>query len=203
MKYVNLNIEGWLSGTVARYLSKSEKAVWSNLIVLGGKGKGRIGYIEFEKHVPYTRGQLLVLCDCYSEEDVMAFDSCFDKCIKGIDEGEVNLDKPRLVKDKYGCFEIINWDSYQNSGYPKGFTEDEIKEQRKNDKAERQQDKPVHTQIGDKAHELNLLTTMGEKNPDVVVELARQIEEKQALGKTINQVHDDGHYDGINDEQER
>lgn len=131
MKYIALDIEGWLSGTVARFLTKAEKAIWSNLITLGGKGKGRIGYIEFEKYIPYTRQQLLTLCECFIEDDIKSFDSCMYKCLNGINEDGRVVDMPRLIKDDYGSYEIINWDSYQHSDYPKGFTEDEAKQIKK------------------------------------------------------------------------
>jgi len=126
MKYVALDIDGWLGGTCARFLSKAEKAIWSDFIVLGGKGKGRFGFIELDKGMGYTRQQLLALCQCFTDEDVSTFNSCFDKCLNGATDGNFR-DAPRLKLHPNNVYEIINWDNYQHSSYPKGLTELEAK----------------------------------------------------------------------------
>ena len=126
MKYVALDIDGWLGGSCARYLSKAEKAIWSDIIVLGGKGKGRFGFVELDKGMGYTRQQLLAFCQCFTDEDITIFDDCVHKCVNGVPDGDFT-DAPRLVLHPNNVYEIINWDTYQHSSYPKGLTEIEAK----------------------------------------------------------------------------
>lgn len=136
MKYVALDINGWLNGTVCRFLTKAEKSIWGDFIALGGDGEGRIGYIEEFKHVPYTRQALLTKTHCFTEEDIKAFDGCFKKCLEGVHIGD-ELDTARISIDEYGCIKIENWDTYQHSDYPQGYTEKEAKELKKAKSAER------------------------------------------------------------------
>lgn len=126
MKYIALDIDGWLGGTCARFLTKAEKGIWSDLLVLGGKGKGRFGFIESDKGLGYSRNQLLAQCQCFTDEDIATFDSCLDKCLNGVTEGDFT-DAPRLGLHPDNVYEIINWDKYQHSLYPKGLTEVEAK----------------------------------------------------------------------------
>jgi hypothetical protein len=126
MLYVALNINGWLNGTICRFLTKAEKAIWGDFIALGGSGEGRIGYIEEFKHIPYNRAQLLDKTHCFTEDDIKAFDSCYRKCLEGVEIGG-ELDKARISLDEYGCIKIENWDTYQHSDYPQGYTEAEAK----------------------------------------------------------------------------
>lgn len=121
-----MDIEGWLGGTCARYLTKPEKAIWSDIIVLGGKGKGRFGFVELYKGAGYSRQQLLEQCQCYTLEDIATFDACIDKCVNGTTDGDY-VDAPRLVLHPNNVYEIVNWDNYQHSDFPKGLTEEEAK----------------------------------------------------------------------------
>lgn len=130
MKYIAIDINGWLNGTVCRFLSKAEKSIWSDLLVLGGAGDGRLGFVEAAKGIAYSRQELLALCHCFSTEDIACFDSCLKKCCEGIIKNGIVTDEPRIKIDN-GIIEIVNWDSYQHSDYPKGYTEDEAKAMKK------------------------------------------------------------------------
>jgi hypothetical protein len=131
MKYVAIDINGWLNGTVCRFLTKSEKAIWGDFIVLGGEGSGRIGYIEEFKYIPYSRERLLEKTHCYTEEDIASFDSCYRKCIDGVSVNNSEIDKARISVDEHGCIKIENWNTYQHSDYPQGLTEDECNEMKR------------------------------------------------------------------------
>jgi hypothetical protein len=140
MKYIAIDINGWLNGTVCRFLSKAEKSIWSDLLVLGGAGDGRLGFVEAAKGIAYSRQELLSLCHCFTDEDILAFDSCLKKCCDGVIKDGVTADEPRM-KVENGIIEIVNWDTYQHSDYPKGYTEDEAKALKKKRKeAERSTD---------------------------------------------------------------
>lgn len=122
MRYIAIDIDSWLEGSMCQTLNKAEVGVWTFLLVLGGRGKGRFGFIELAKDIPYSRQKLLSLCNCYTDEDVQIFDSCMKKCLNGY-----GGDDPRLLQHQSGVYEIINWDKYQSGLYPKGLTETEAK----------------------------------------------------------------------------
>jgi hypothetical protein len=133
VKYIYINIEGWLGGTVFQYLTKAEVAIWSELVVLGGKGtNSRYGFVELSRNLPFSRSQLLTECNCFSDEDIATFDSCMDKCVNGHDG-----DAPRLILHPNGVIEIINWSTYQHPDFPKGYTPDEAKALKKERTAEK------------------------------------------------------------------
>lgn len=168
MKYVALDIDGWLGGSCARFLRKGEKAIWSDFIVLGGKGKGRFGFIELDKGMGYTRQQLLATCQCFSDKDIALFDACVDKCVNGVHEGDF-ADAPRLVLHPNNVYEIINWNTYQHSRYPKGLTEAEAKALKHN--RPRPEQTPMGKEIGQASfikHTLDeAIDTAMEVNPTI------------------------------------
>lgn len=136
MKYIAIDINGWLNGTVCRFLTKAEKSVWSDLIMLGGYGSGRFGYVEAAKGIAYTRSEILSLTHCFSEEDIAAFDSCIKKCVEGVTIEGVT-DKARIEVDDKGIIHILNWHVYQHSDFPEGYTEAEAKELKRQREAEK------------------------------------------------------------------
>jgi len=175
MKYVSININGWLNGTICRFLTKAEKAIWGDFIVCGGEGEGRIGYIEEFKHVPYPREALLAKTHCFTPEDIKAFDSCYQKCLDGVSIGG-ELDKARISIDEYGCIKIENWDTYQHSDYPQGYTEAECKEAKRLERETYREGKklPIEKEMGrdfaaakmaKEAHEL--LSKANMLNPEI------------------------------------
>jgi hypothetical protein len=130
VKFIYVNIEGWLTGTIFQSMSKGEAAIWHEFNLLGGDGKGRYGYIEKVKGLGYTRQELLNKCNCFSNEDIALFDSCMKKCLEGIQLGSY-FDEPRILAHPNGIYEIINWTKYQHPDYIKGCTEDEARELRR------------------------------------------------------------------------
>jgi hypothetical protein len=170
LKYIALDIDGWLGGTCARFLTKSEKAIWSDLLVLGGKGKGRFGFIELDKGMPYSRQQLLSMCQCFTDEDINTFDSCLSKCINGTTEKDYT-DAPRLI-DHNGIYEIMNWDKYQHSDYMQGFTEEECKEAKKQKRDEAKSKLPIERQLGSEFHTIEAV----KNNPAVALETLNEME---------------------------
>lgn len=134
MKYIYVNVEGWLTGTIFQSMTKGEGAIWHELCMIAGIGKGRYGYIEKAKGLGYERSELLNLCNCFSAEDINLFDSCIKKCVDGVQLGKF-FDEPRMVVEDNGVYKILNWNKYQHPDYPQGYTEDEakaiIKERRK------------------------------------------------------------------------
>lgn len=173
MKYIALDIDGWLGGTCARFLTKSEKAIWSDLIVLGGKGKGRFGFIELQKGVPYSRQQLLSICQCFTDEDIAIFDSCFHKCLNGTAEGDY-IDAPRLEIHGDGIYEIINWDKYQHSDFPKGLTEEEAKALKKTQADTRREETQLGKEINQGSFIKHTLDVAIDKAKAVNSELAEE-----------------------------
>jgi hypothetical protein len=195
MQYIALHINGWLNGTVCRFLTKAEKAIWGDFCALGGSGEGRIGYIEEFKHLPYSREKLLEKTHCFSDEDIAAFDSCYKKCLEGVTIAD-ELDKARISLDEYGCIKIENWNVYQHSDYPQGYTESEAKELKrlnKSVKAKAKESIPLDTAINKeyKAKELAkqafaLMAEATKINPDIASKTVSELETNETHNRGGN-----------------
>lgn len=192
MKYVSVDINGWLNGTVCRFLTKSEKAIWGDFIMLGGEGEGRFGYIEEFKGVPYTKTQLLAKTHCFTPEDIAAFDSCYTKCLDGVLVDSNEIDKARITLDENDCIRIENWNTYQHSDYPQGYTEDECRKMKKAGRESKVADKiPIEQEVGvnfaaaklaKQAYEL--MAQANKLNPDIA--------ERTVFQCQAEEVHDKG-----------
>jgi hypothetical protein len=156
--------------------------------MLGGYGSGRFGYVEAAKGIAYTRGEILSLTHCFSDEDIAAFDSCIKKCVEGVTIEGVT-DNARIEIDERGIIHILNWHVYQHSDFPEGLTETEAKELKKQRDAEKKaktDQTPTEKGISAANYAKNLIKQAEKVAPEATDAILRDKFVQRSRGKNID-----------------